>query len=139
MLPVVWYGRETWSLTMREKRRLKMFESRILRRLLEPNRGEVTGEWKKLNNEEHYNLHSSSNIIWVITSKRMRWAGHIAYMGERKDAYKVLVGNMRERDYLYDPGVDGRIILRWIFRNWDRGRAWTGLLWLRRGTGGGLL
>jgi hypothetical protein len=91
MVPVVWYGHETWSLTLREKHRLKVFESGILRRLLGPKRGEVTGEWRKLNNEEHYNLYSSSNIFWVITSKRMRWAGHVAYMEERKGANKVLV------------------------------------------------
>jgi hypothetical protein len=64
MLPVVWYVCETWSFTLRKKCRLKVFESGLLRRILGPKRGKVTGEWRKLNNEEHYNLYSSSNIIY---------------------------------------------------------------------------
>jgi hypothetical protein len=93
MLPVVCYGRETWLFILREERRLKVFENRVLRRILGPKRGKVTGEWRKLNNEEHYNLYSSSNIIWVITLKRMRWVEHVAHLEERKGAYKVLVGD----------------------------------------------
>jgi len=70
--------------------------------------------------------------------KVSRWAGHVARMGERRDAYRVLVGKPEERDHLEDPGVDGRIILRRIFRKWDAG-VWTGSSWLRIGTGSGHL
>jgi len=68
----------------------------------------------------------------------MRWAGHVARIGERRGVYRVLVKKLRERDHLGDPGVDGGIILRWIFRNWDV-RVWTGSSWLRIGTGDGHL
>jgi len=85
---------------------------------------EVTGEWRKLHNEELNDLYSSPNIIRVIKSRRMRWAGHVARMVERRDVYRVLVGNLKERDHVGDPGVAGRIILRWMFRKcyvgvWD--------------------
>jgi len=72
----------------------------------------------------------------VIKSKRIRWAGNVACIGEGRGLYKVLVG--KPEDHLKDRGVDGRIILRWIFRKWDVG-AWTGSIWLRIGTGGGHL
>ena len=68
----------------------------------------------------------------------MRRAGHVARIGESRDTYRVLVGNLRERDHLEDPGIDGSIICRWIFRKWD-GRVGTGLIWLRVGTVGGHL
>ena len=82
-------------------------------------------------------MYSSSSIVWVTKSRRMRWAGNVARMGARRVVYRVLVGKP-ERDYLEDPGVDGRIILRWILRKWDL-RTWTGSSWLRTGTDGGLL
>ena len=116
-----------------------MFESRVLRRVFGPKRDKVTGEWRKLHNEELNDLYSSPNIVRVVKSRRMRWAGHVARMGERRGVYRVLGGEtLRERDHLEFPGVDGRIILRWILGNWDVG-VWTGSSWLRIETGGGHL
>ena len=81
ILPVVLYGCETWSLTLREKRRLRVFENRVLRRIFGPKRDKVTGEWRKLHNEELNILYSLPNIVRVIKSRRMRWAGHVARIG----------------------------------------------------------
>ena len=100
------YGCETWSLTLREERRLRGFESRVLRGIFGPKRDEVTGEWRKLHNEELNDLYSTPHIR-VFRSSRMRWAGSVARMGERRGAQ--------------GPGVDGKIILRRIFRKWDVG------------------
>ena len=83
-------------------------------------------------------LYSSPNIARVIKSRRMRRTGHVARMGDRRGVYGVLVGNLRERDPLEDPGVDGRIILIWIFRKWDV-ETWTGSIWLRIRAGDGHL
>jgi len=94
ILPVVLYGCETWSLTLREKRRLRLFENRMLRRIFGPKRDEVTGEWRKLHNDELNYVYSSPNNIRVIKSRRMRWAGHVARKGARKCAYRVLVGKL---------------------------------------------
>jgi len=87
ILPVVLYGWETLSLTLREERRL-----RALRRIFGPKRDEVTREWGDLHNEELNDLYSSPNIVRVIKSRRMRWAVHIASMWERRSLYRVLVG-----------------------------------------------
>jgi hypothetical protein len=91
-LPLVLYGRETWSLTLREIYRLRVFENRVLRKIFGPKRDEVTGEWRKLHNEELHNLYSNPDIIRQIKSRRMRWAEHVARMGEERKLYKVLVG-----------------------------------------------
>ena len=80
ILPVVMYGCETWSLTLREERRLRVFENRVLR-VFGPKTDEVTGEWRKLHKEELRDLYSLSNIMRVVKSRRMRWAGHVARMG----------------------------------------------------------
>ena len=90
ILPAVLYGCETWSLTLREERRLRVFENRVLRRIFAPKRDEVTWEWRKLHNEELNDLYASPNIVRVITSRRMRWVGHVAYMGKRRGIYRVL-------------------------------------------------
>jgi hypothetical protein len=91
ILPVVLYGCESWSLTLREECRLRVFENRVLRRIFGPKKDEVTGEWRRLHKKELYALYSSPNIIRVIKSRRVRWAGHVARMGERRGAERVLV------------------------------------------------
>ena len=91
-LPVVLCGFGTWSVTLREKDRLKVFENRVLRGLFEPKRDEVTGECRKLHNGELNDLYCSSNIIPVIKSRRMRWAGHVACMRDRRGACRILLG-----------------------------------------------
>ena len=88
-----------------------MFEKRVLRRIFGPKSNEVTGEWRKLDNEELNDLYCSHNIVWLIKLRRMRWAGHVARIGDTKDAYSVWRGNLRERDQLEDLGIGGRIIL----------------------------
>jgi len=85
------YGCETWSLTLREEHRLRVSENRMLRRIFGPKRDKVTREWRKLHNEEINDLYSSPSIVRVIKSRRMRWAGHVACVGERRGAYRVLV------------------------------------------------
>jgi len=77
ILPVVLYGCETWSLTLREERRLRVFENRVLRKVFWPKRDEVTREWRKLHNEELSDLYSLPNIVRVVKSRRMRWTGHV--------------------------------------------------------------
>jgi len=91
-LHVVLYGCETWSFTLREERRLRVFENRVLRRIFVSKRDEVRGEWRKLHNEELNDSYSSPTIVPVIISRRMRWAEHVARMGERRGVYSVLVG-----------------------------------------------
>jgi len=97
----------------------------MLRRIFGPITDEVTREWRKLRNEGLNDLYSSPNIVRVIKSRKMGWAGHVARMGERRGVYRVLVGKPEGKNHLGDPCVDGRIILRWIFRKWDVG-VWTG-------------
>jgi hypothetical protein len=91
ILPVIFYWGETWSLILRKEHRLRVFENRVLRKIFGPKRDEVTGEWRRLHYEELNDLYSSPNIIRVINSRRMRWAGHVAHMGERRGAYNLLV------------------------------------------------
>ena len=92
ILPVVLSGCETWLLTLGEECRLKVCENRVLSRIFEPKRDEVTREWRKLHNEELNYLYSSPSIVWVIKSRRMSWVGHIPRMGEQRGMYRVLVG-----------------------------------------------
>jgi hypothetical protein len=111
-----------------------MFKNKVLRRIFGPKRDGVTGEWRRLRNEELNDLYSSPNIICVIKSRRMRWAGHVASMGEGRGAYRVLVGRPEGRRPLGKPR-----------RRWEdnikmdiQEVRWDGLVWLRIGTGGGL-
>ena len=91
ILSVVLYGCETWSLTLREELRLRVFENRVLRRMFGPKRDEVRREWRKLHNEELNDMYCSPNIVRIIKLRRMKCAGHIARMGERRGVYRVLV------------------------------------------------
>jgi hypothetical protein len=104
------YGCETWSLTLREKLRLRVFVNGGLRRIFGPKRDEVTVEWRKLHNGELHNLYSSPDIIGQVKSKRMRWAGHVARMGEGRNVYRVLMGN-----------PEGKTELERHRRKWEKG------------------
>jgi hypothetical protein len=106
-IPVVLYGCETWSLTLREEHRLRVSENRVPRRTFGPKRDEVTREWRKLYNEELHNLYSFSDIIRQVRSRRMRWARHVACMGEERKVYKFWWESPKERDHLEDQGIDG--------------------------------
>ena len=108
IFPVVLYGCEAWSLTAREERKLRVFENMVLRRIFGPRRDEVTEEWRRLHNEELNGLYSSPNIVRVIKSRRMRWAEHVARMGEERGAYRVLVGKLEGKRPL------GRPRRRWV-------------------------
>jgi hypothetical protein len=112
-LPVVLYGCKTWSLTLREKHRLRVFENRVLRRIFEPKRDEVTTEWRKSHNGKLHNLYSPPDI-WQIKSRGMRWAGHVAHMEEGRNMYRVLMGKPEGRNHLEDRGINGRMGLEWI-------------------------
>jgi hypothetical protein len=107
-LLVILYGCETWSLTVREEHRLRVFENKVLRRIFGPKRDEVTGGWIKLHNEELRDLYSSPSIIRIIKSRSTRWAGHVARMGEKRNAYRLLVGKPEGKRPL------GRPRRRWV-------------------------
>ena len=115
-----------------------MFKNRVLRRVFGPKRDEETGKWRKLHNEELSDPYSLPNIVRVVKLRRMRWAGHVARMGDGEGCTGFWWENLRERDHWGDPDADGRIILRWIFRKLE-GVVGTGCSWLRIGTGGGHL
>jgi len=116
---------------MREKHRLSVSKNMVLRKIFGPKTDEVTGECRKVHNEELNDLYSSPNIIWLMKSRRMRRVGHVAHRGVRREY-------ITDRGHLEDLGKDKRIILKCIFKMWD-GTAWTGLVWLRTGTNGGPL
>jgi len=111
---------------LRDDRKLRVFENMVLRRIFGPRKDQVTGEWRRLHNEELNDLYSSPNFVRVIKSRRMRWAGYVAHMGEERGCIGSWWGNRREGDHWRDLGVDGRIILERISRMWDVG-IWTGL------------
>jgi hypothetical protein len=102
ILPVVLYGCKTWSLTLREEHRLKVFENRVLRRIFGP-KSEEDRLWRKLHNYELHKLYYSLNIVRVIKSRRMRWVGHVTHMGEGKGIYRVLVGRPEDKRPLGRP------------------------------------
>jgi len=92
ILSLVLYGCETWSATFRDEHRLRAYENRVLRNIFGPKRNEVTGMWIKLQKKELDDLYSSPNIIRVTKSRRLRWTGHVAYMGDMRSAYMIVVG-----------------------------------------------
>jgi hypothetical protein len=100
MLPVLLYGFETLSLTLRKEHRLRVFENRVLRRMFAPKRGEVPGSWRRLHNEELHNLHASPYIIRMIKSRTKKWMGHVAWMGETRNWQNILVGKPGEKRLL---------------------------------------
>jgi len=108
ILPLDLYGCEARSLTLREERKLRVFENMVLRRIFRPRRDEVTGEWRRLHNEELNDLYSSPNIVRVIKSRRMRCAGHVVRMGEERGVNRVLVGKPEGKRPL------GRPRRRWV-------------------------
>ncbi|KAJ4427784.1 hypothetical protein ANN_25437 [Periplaneta americana] len=139
ILPVVLYGCETWTLTLREEQRLRVFENKVLRKIFGAKRDAVTGEWRKLHNAELHALYSSRDIIRNIKSRRLRWAGHVARMGESRNAYRVLVGRpegkrplgMPRRRWednikmdLREVGYDGRDWIN-LAQHRDRWRAYV--------------
>jgi hypothetical protein len=110
ILPVVLYGCETWSLTLREEHRLRVFENRVLRRIFGPKGDEMTGGWRKLHNEELHNLYPSPSIIRMIKSRRMTLAGHVTRMGRRGMRIGYWCESRKERDQWEDQDVGGWII-----------------------------
>jgi len=122
---------------LREERKLRVFENMVLR-IFGPRRDEVTGQWRRLHNEELNDLYCSPNIVRVIKWRRMRWAGHVEHMGEERGVYRVLLGKPEGRRPLERPRH------RWVDNNRmdlqevDVG-IWTGLGWPRIETGGGRL
>jgi hypothetical protein len=121
---------------LREELRLRMFENRVLRKIFGPKRDDVTGEWRRLHNEELNDLYCSLSIVRVIKSRITKSAGHVARMRERRGVYGVLVvkpelnrslGISRRR---WEDNIKMDLQLRWIFRKWDV-REWTGSSWLR--------
>jgi hypothetical protein len=137
MLPVVLYMCENWSLTLREERRLRVFENRVLRRIFGPRRDEVTGEKRKLHNEELNDLYCSPTIVRVIKKRKLKWVGHVARMGEGRDVYKVLAGKAEGKRQMWRPmhrcednikvylQEVGCVGMDWIEMVQDRGRWWA--------------
>jgi hypothetical protein len=92
-------------------------ENRVLRRIFGPKREEIARGWRRLHNEELHNLYASPNITRVIESRRMRWAGHVARMGDIRNAYNILVGKPERKIPIGKTGVDGKMLLEWILRS----------------------
>jgi hypothetical protein len=114
-----------------------VFENRVLKRIFGPKRDEVTGEWRKLHNGELHNLYSSPDIIRQIKSRRMRWAGHVACIGDGRIVYRVLVGKTEGKRPFERPRHRWEDGIKMDLRG-EAGWVWSGFTWLRIGTGGGL-
>ena len=127
ILPVVLYGCQTWSLTLREERWLRVFENRVLRRVFGPKRDEVTGEWRKLYNDELRNLYSLPSIVRVVKSRRMRCAGHVARMGQGRGVYRVLVGKPEGKRPLVRPRCRWEDNIKMDLREVGEGGDWMEL------------
>jgi hypothetical protein len=112
---------------MREEYRLRVFENRVLKRIFGPKRNEVIWEWRRLHNKEVYALYSSRNIVRAIKSRRLKLAGYVARVREMRGVYIFWSGNLRKRDHLEHRGVDGRIILKWVFEKSKEGMDWIDL------------
>jgi hypothetical protein len=125
ILQVVLYVCESWSLTLREECRLRVFENRVLRGIFGPKRDEVTGEWRRLHNKELYALYSSPNIIRLIKSRRLRFTGHVARRGKR-----ILVWKSEGKRSLERPRRRWEDNIKMDLREviWE---AWTGSMWIR--------
>jgi hypothetical protein len=127
ILPVVLYGCKTSSLTLTEKRRLKVFENRVLGEIFESKRDEVTGEWRKLHSEELNDQYSLPNIVQVVKSRQMRWAGHMARMGEDRGVHRVLVMKPEEKRPLGRPRHRWEDNIKMYFQKVGGGRGdWMG-------------
>ncbi|KAJ4451247.1 hypothetical protein ANN_02708 [Periplaneta americana] len=138
ILPVVLYGCETWTLTLREEQRLRVFENKIFGKIFGANGNEVTGEWRKLHNAELHAMYPSPDIIRNIKSRRLRWAGHVDRMGESRNAFRVLVGGPAGKRPLGRPRRRWEDNIKMDLREvgYD---VETGLILLRIGTNGGLM
>jgi hypothetical protein len=139
ILSILLYGCETWSLTLREEQRLRLFENRVLRRISRPKRDEVTGGWRKLHNEELHNLHSSLRIIRMIKSRRMRWAGHVARMRRRGMHIEFWWESQKKETTRLRPTRRWIDNVKIVLKRDRMGLVWTRLIWLMIGTNGGLL
>jgi hypothetical protein len=126
ILPVVLYGCETWSVTLREEHRLRVFENGVLRRIFGPKRDEVTGQWRKLHSGELHNLYSSPDIVRQIKSRRMRWVGHVARMGEGRNVYSVLVGKREGKRISGRPRCRCEDVIKMNVRE----IGWGGVEWI---------
>jgi hypothetical protein len=133
ILPVVLYGCETWSLTLREEHRLRVFENRVLRRIFGPKRDEVTGQWRKLHSEELHNLYSSPDIIRQVKANEVGGVCSTHGRGETRSWWES-----PERDHWEYQGVGGKMASELILGRLAWG-VWIGFDWLRTGTGGGML
>jgi hypothetical protein len=135
ILPVVLHGCETWSLILREERRLRVSENVVLRKMFERKREKVAGGWGRLHNEEPHNLYTPPNVIRAIKSRRIGWVGRVACKGEMINAYNIFVEKSEGKDRLEDLGVRWRIILEWILGKYGW-KLWAGFMLLRIETAG---
>ena len=108
ILPVIIYGCETWTLTLREEKRLQVFENKVLRKIFWPKRDDERGEWRRLHNGELHDLYGKPDIMRIANSRRLRWAGHVTGMGNERGAWKLLVGKPEGKRPVGRPGMIGK-------------------------------